>query len=393
MSIEGELRITLQCHGEQVRQVDIISTRPLQLTRMFNGKSVDELLTMIPMLYSVCGTAQSAAAVKACRMASGQSSDPQTDLLEQILVNVEMAREHLWRILSDWSTSDVGRLNHDLTSSLATLMNDAKLACFPEGDSFRIKPVVAFDSAMIESIIRRITTISSENVFSLNATEWYGIEDIETFNHWLDKTETDAALLLRRLRDGTVARLGEGEALPLPQIDHHEMSKRLSQADAEAFIAAPEWGGHVYETGPLTRQSAHPMLQQLMQEYGNGVYARMVARLVELASLPSHLAQQLNLLEIESDSAQQKHDVVMSQQGIGEIEAARGRLFHRAVVRDGIVSSYQILAPTEWNFHPLGVVARGLKRLSIGRESLMKQQAELLINAVDPCVGFSLEIC
>ncbi|MES9833121.1 MAG: nickel-dependent hydrogenase large subunit [Candidatus Thiodiazotropha sp. DIVDIV] len=392
MSIEGELRITLQCKEDHVSQVEIKSTRPLQLTRLFNGKTVDELLTMIPMLYSVCGTAQSAAAVKACRLASRLDISSKTALLEQMLVNIEMAREHLWRILTDWSTSAGGRLDRDLASSLASLINDSKMACFPEGDSFRMKPVMAFDSTGIESIIRRITNISSQSVFGLNATVWYEIEDTQALNHWLDITETDAAQLLRKMRDGSMARVGDGEALPLPEIDHYAMSQRLSQSDADAFIATPEWGGQVYETGPLTRQNSHPMLQQLMQEYGNGVYTRMVARLLELASLPGSLERQLNALKAEYDISEQKHDAGISQQGIGEVEAARGRLFHRVVVQDGVVSSYQILAPTEWNFHPLGVVARGLKRLSIERESVMKQQAELLINAVDPCVGFSLEI-
>lgn len=392
MSIEGELRITLQCQDERVSRVEIKSTRPLQLTRLFNGKTVAELLTMIPMLYSVCGTAQSAAAVQACRGASGASNDPQTLLLERMLVNMETAREHLWRILSGWSSRAGGALEREVAVSLASLMNDAKQACFAEGDSFSLKPVKAFDSAMIKAIITRIDQIATQKVFGLNLTEWYGMEELQTFNHWLDKTETDAAFLLSNLRDGSMAGMGDAETLPLPKIDHHAISQRLAQSDAEAFIAAPEWNGQSYETGPLTRQNAHPILQQLMQKYGNGVLTRMVARLLELASLPNRLERELRMLQSDSELAEQADEGVMSQQGIGEVEAARGRLFHRAVVQHGIISSYQIVAPTEWNFHPQGVVARGLKGLSMESEAMLKQQAELLINAVDPCVGFHLEI-
>ncbi|MCG7963106.1 MAG: nickel-dependent hydrogenase large subunit, partial [Candidatus Thiodiazotropha taylori] len=78
--------------------------------------------------------------------------------------------------------------------------------------------------------------------------------------------------------------------------------------------------------------------------------------------------------------------------GLGEVEAARGRLFHRAVQQQGKIHQYQIVATTEWNFHPQGVVCQGLKTLSAKHEKRLLQQAEQLISAVDPCVGFQLEL-
>jgi uptake hydrogenase large subunit len=76
---------------------------------------------------------------------------------------------------------------------------------------------------------------------------------------------------------------------------------------------------------------------------------------------------------------------------MGTVEAARGRLTHRATLAGGVVSRYQILAPTEWNFHPQGVVARGLIGFPCGDETTFSRQAELFIKAVDPCVGYRLE--
>jgi Ni,Fe-hydrogenase I large subunit len=80
-----------------------------------------------------------------------------------------------------------------------------------------------------------------------------------------------------------------------------------------------------------------------------------------------------------------------SGSGLGMVEAARGRLVHRASVSDNTIERYQILAPTEWNFHPRGVVAEGLMGLACGYESSMREQASLFIGAVDPCVGYSFE--
>ena len=77
--------------------------------------------------------------------------------------------------------------------------------------------------------------------------------------------------------------------------------------------------------------------------------------------------------------------------GIGRASAARGQLFHRVFLEGERVSVYQILAPTEWNFHPRGVVAVSLATLK-GDKGEMERQARLLINAIDPCVSYELGI-
>ncbi|WP_373507775.1 nickel-dependent hydrogenase large subunit, partial [Thiocapsa sp.] len=76
--------------------------------------------------------------------------------------------------------------------------------------------------------------------------------------------------------------------------------------------------------------------------------------------------------------------------GLGRVFAARGLLAHLVRVEDGRVRDYRILAPTEWNFHPRGVVARALESLPPGPEEQLRRQAELLITAIDPCVAFTL---
>jgi coenzyme F420-reducing hydrogenase alpha subunit len=58
----------------------------------------------------------------------------------------------------------------------------------------------------------------------------------------------------------------------------------------------------------------------------------------------------------------------------------------------GRISSYQILAPTEWNFHPQGLVKNSLCHLSINHPQQLEKLARLLVNAIDPCVGYDLRI-
>ena len=78
--------------------------------------------------------------------------------------------------------------------------------------------------------------------------------------------------------------------------------------------------------------------------------------------------------------------------GLAQVEAARGRLVHGVVVEGDAVRDYAILAPTEWNFHPRGGLAGALAGLDADDEDALRGQAGLLIEAVDPCVGYELRV-
>ncbi len=57
---------------------------------------------MLPLLYSICGTAQAQAAVTACEQALGLPGDALQRSARERLVWLETAKEHLWRVLLDW---------------------------------------------------------------------------------------------------------------------------------------------------------------------------------------------------------------------------------------------------------------------------------------------------
>ena len=77
---------------------------------------------------------------------------------------------------------------------------------------------------------------------------------------------------------------------------------------------------------------------------------------------------------------------------LAQIEAARGRLIHAVAVVGETVTDYRILAPTEWNFHPQGRLAQALAGLDGKDDNSLRSQAALLIEAVDPCVGYQLRV-
>ncbi|MEJ2454696.1 MAG: nickel-dependent hydrogenase large subunit [Candidatus Thiodiazotropha sp.] len=391
MSIEGKLRIELLCRDNRVRRVRILSSRPLQLPLLFEGKPVQEVLQTIPMLYSICATAQASAAVTACRQAVGVEAEPRVLMAESMLVWFETAREHLWRALIDWPGylgEEVDRLQ---LPGLSSMVADAKRALFDDNASaFSLEPVVRPDPDALGQLISRFSQIMERTVFGTPAEEWYALASAQALEHWIQAKQTAAARYLYKLTTAGMAQLGQTCIEALPDFDTELLHERLQQPDADAFIAAPEWQAGPCETSALTRLRDHPLIVALQPVYGKGLLTRLVARLLELASIPDHLTHLLQRAA-SPETTRTAQRPVASGRGLGMVEAARGRLVHRASVSGDTIARYQILAPTEWNFHPRGLVAEGLLGLVCGYEAQMREQASLFISAVDPCVGYSFE--
>jgi len=70
-------------------------------------------------------------------------------------------------------------------------------------------------------------------------------------------------------------------------------------------------------------------------------------------------------------------------QAIAWCEMARGLLLHWVQLdAQGRVADYRVLAPTEWNFHPQGVLAKALSTLAPQDTA----SASALAAAFDACV-------
>jgi coenzyme F420-reducing hydrogenase alpha subunit len=392
MSIEGKLRIELLCRDNRIQRVSIFSSRPLQLPLLFEGKAVEKVLQTLPMLYSICATAQANAAAIACRQAVGVSVDPNIQLAETLLVWFETAREHLWRILIDWpdylsETGDTEQL-----PGLSQLIPEAKRALFDNmAPAFSLQPLLRPKAETLTGLIDRLARMLECSVFNMPAPDWHAMTSLEALERWMEAKETGAARYLQRVKDAGVAQLGQSGIGALPPIDAELMHARMQADDSDGFIAAPEWQSGPRETSCLTRQAEHPLIKAMEPVYGKGVLTRLVSRLVELASIQDRMKALLLAITRETEPTAAATPALPKGIGLGVVEAARGRLVHRASVRGNTIDRYQILAPTEWNFHPRGLVAEGLLRLACGDESTMQEHASLFISAVDPCVGYSFE--
>jgi hydrogenase large subunit len=165
------------------------------------------------------------------------------------------------------------------------------------------------------------------------------------------------------------------------------------KADAYSWCKAPRYGGSVVETGALARQvvAGHPLLRALVAADGGNVKARVVARLFEIALIIPAMENWVRAL-MPGEPFCNQWQLPDSASGIGLVEAARGALGHWLRIERGKIASYQIIAPTTWNFSPRdgvdvpGALEQALVGLPVGESETAPLAVQHVVRSFDPCM-------
>lgn len=167
----------------------------------------------------------------------------------------------------------------------------------------------------------------------------------------------------------------------------------IDKPGAYSWCKAPRLAGQVCETGALARQmvDGHPLIRDVVAQRGAGVAARVLARLLELARLLPAAERWLTEMEIGAPWCVQK-PLADDCNGVGLVEAARGSLGHWLTVRRGVIHSYQIIAPTTWNFSPRdatgqpGALEQALVGLEVAEQGTVAPIVHHVVRSFDPCM-------
>ncbi len=388
-AIEGQIDIDLYPHNSDGERVGISSSRPVQASRVMEGKSPDEALSLIPLLFNICGVAQARTSLSAIQDQLAISPHPAEEIARDMLVLTETAREHLFRILVDWPRLFKLDRDEQALSLLGRLIPDCKQALFADGNAFALDSQLQVDRTALNNLIDELDQTLQQAVFHRPSKDWLKIYDVNALMQWAREFDGPAASALVIIYDRGWSSQGVADLSTLPLLDRQELIAQLDAADADDFIAHPRWHGQHYETSCLIRQLRQPLIRALAGEFHIGLLTRQAARLVELARIPQQLRDLLARLgSAETNPVEEP----ASGHGLASTEAARGRLIHRVQLEDGKISRYQILAPTEWNFHPQGLIAQSLANIDATSDAQLEYLARLMINAIDPCVGFELRV-
>jgi len=370
VNLEAKIHIKLHWDGRRIDRAEL-QPRPLvRATELVRGKTAGQAAIIIPMLFSICGKAQGAAAAVALAFALGGEPDRAAE--RERLVLGEALQELLWRFLLDLPRLMGGHGNAALLASLRK-----GLAQAAAGQNETVWQAFAAQAEMALSQV----------ILGMSVADWRKLADLEQLSEWLRRTDTETACNLLELWNGA-GRWGDGRAALMPAVSRERMlNEVLPGLDSdEDFAQRPHWQGKVMETGSLARMQTHPVLAELLQLEGASILARFLARLFEMVELLDRLRQPVEPGWVQGAA-------LRPGIGLAWVQTARGLLLHRAELDgQGGVADYRIVAPTEWNFHPAGSCAKALTGKSASRADEARRSAELLVQALDPCVAYIIEV-
>ncbi len=343
---------------------NVRSTRTGWVRAVTRGRRAAELPDLLAAVLPLCGDAHRDTA-HAAIAAAGGASTPGRD--ERRALQLDTLREQLRHIWLDWP--------HALRDSAVAAHELAAL---------RDCPVLRREVAP-EAGLAAMPAWLAAHVLDLDPSKWLSAWDVDPAG-WLDAWSQRAGSLpaqwLMACRDAARELL----RVPQPLRVHADgtsliaLAQRL-QADAR-FALAPRWQDAALETGPWTR------LNDARPERYDSAWLRLGARLAEAVrlSLPDEAGR--------SGALWLRRGALALAPGVGLAwcEMARGLLVHRveldATGDAAHIAECDVLAPTEWNFHPQGPVADLLHAMPANVDDAT---VRLLAAAFDPCVPVQIE--
>ncbi|MCP1198376.1 nickel-dependent hydrogenase large subunit [Notoacmeibacter sp. MSK16QG-6] len=158
-----------------------------------------------------------------------------------------------------------------------------------------------------------------------------------------------------------------------------------------SWCKAPRLGGQTVEVGAMARQivDGHPLAVSMAT--GKGVLGRITGRLIEIARTQIVMEELLASIDV-GQRFMDRVVVPENGEGVGLVEAARGSLGHWMKFEDGEIVSYQIIAPTTWNFSPrdasgvAGPVEAALVGAPVDPDEETPVSVQHIVRSFDPCM-------
>lgn len=220
----GLLTARVRAEGVRIAGVDLQLQRPLQILRGLDGRTPEECLRLLPLLFPMCGSAHALAALQAVESAAGIAADPAHEAARATLVLADAMAAHVWRECIDWMHLLQVPAEPALVAAARGLVGQIARASYPDGDwcrpgGGRLAP----DLAALEQA-REVVSHLQAGLQQLQASE--RVQDAAhlalagagaLWRGWLQRSIADQADATRASLQVLAARLkSTGALLPVP---------------------------------------------------------------------------------------------------------------------------------------------------------------------------------
>lgn len=338
---------------------NLVSSRPNWVHRLAPGTAADQLPHLLATVFGNCAEAHRLCATLAVNAAQGHDGPVAVEALQRL--QLETLREHIRRLVLDWPQ---------------------RLAPGPQGLQLqrlallhmRAAPVLpGMPVAQWAAHWHALLPWMEHSLLGARAASWlnaWSADPLGCLQEWCAKQHGWLAQLLNGCQDAAQCVCPPVQALHVHGDDVTLRNWALQLETGEVQAHHPHWQGWPAETGPWTR------LAEAQPEVYGTPWLKLGARLAEALRLAqpgvSHL--QAGCLSLGLG------------RGVAWVEMARGVLLHAVTLARDVVLRCEVVAPTEWNFHPHGAVAQVLAQSA----GVTKSQIDGLMLAYDPCVSYQI---
>ena len=342
-----DIDIALDLAEGRVVDVRIMPRRLPPIGTLVAGRPAADMIKLVPRLFTLCAAAHGIAAQTAVDAACGLEVAPLVRRQRAAAVLAERFVEQLRSVVT-----------------VSGLLAQAQVA------------------AAMREVMCAAATFASD----ASATAQDRLVAIDLIERARDQIGTAARHV--PMDDPASVRFGRSGAAGLSIGNDLDIIGRFVREGA-GYARTPDLGGVVPETGPWARASATDLR---LADQPETSAARLQARLDETVDIARAL-RGLTVGEADPSVAAVALYRLGDGSGAAAVETARGRLYHHVELdAEGRVRQFQCLAPTEWNFHPRGPLARMLRGATVALDRGGREAIERLIAAFDPCVGYRLTV-
>ncbi|MDV7338307.1 nickel-dependent hydrogenase large subunit [Terasakiella sp. A23] len=168
----------------------------------------------------------------------------------------------------------------------------------------------------------------------------------------------------------------------------------LDKADAYSWCKAPRLDGARCEVGALARHvvNGHDLFKASYDQNASTVENRIFARVWEMAELVIEMESWVDQINPDGEFFVETN-FPREGQAFGFVEAARGTLGHWMTIEYDVISNYQIIAPTTWNFSPrdhmdqTGPLENALENTPIHNGEDDPVNVQHIVRSFDPCMA------
>jgi uptake hydrogenase large subunit len=359
---DGALALKVTTSAGRVVDLDVRSSRLVRAASALAGRSPSDVLRLVPLLFPVCGMAQTVACARAIESAVGRAESPALGAARELLCLAEAAASHVWQLAIAWReaagvASDAGSVR---VARLAVgAIARGLFATDAMGSTLREEPARDELRARIAELVALLDALTGSDV-----------------------------PLVEAVRGAGRAGFGASTTRAVATLDAAAVAMRLA-ADP-AFAERPELDGEPVDPSAYARRHASPEVQRADAEHGRGLLTRLVARTADARADARRLASCADALGRDVSASPAVAAGVAAGVGVGAADTARGPLVFWVRATDAKVEELRVVAPTEWTFHPAGALHSSL----VGAEatSTLARDAGWLVLALDPCVPWTIEV-